>query len=56
MDRKELAEAVRHCMGDNCDGCPLNDTICKNDIEIEGVLVPVELLKLIVEELADEQL
>jgi hypothetical protein len=54
MDRKELADAVRHCMRDNCEGCPLDSMICKNGIE--AVYVPVELLKLIVEELADEQL
>lgn len=54
MNLEELAEAVRHCMGDNCEGCPLDRTVCKNGIE--AVYVPVELLKLIVEELADEQL
>ena len=54
MDRKELTDAVRHCKGDNCDGCPLDRTICKNIIK--AVYVPVELLELIDEELADEQL
>ena len=33
MDLEELVEAVRHCMGDNCDGCPLDSTICKNGID-----------------------
>lgn len=54
MDRNELAEAVRHCMRDNCKGCPLDSTVCKNGVD--GVYVPVELLKLIEEELSDEQL
>lgn len=45
MNLEELVEAVRHCMGDNCDGCPLDCTVCKNGIE--AVYVPVELLNLI---------
>lgn len=55
MNAKDLAEALRCCLEDDCENCPVQREIC-DTIDVEMAFVPVDLLEYIEEELADEQL
>ena len=49
-----LAEAARCCMRGACDKCPMQGEIC-DELMVEMVDVPAELLEMIVNELAEER-